>query len=264
MWAGIVSNSIAMAADAWHTLSDSLTSMTVIAGFMISSKPADERHPFGHGRAENIVAIIISVFLFLVGADFFKNSIIKLYNPKQFTFGVFALIVFSISILIKECMARFSLWAGNKINSNSLKADAWHHRSDAITTGLIVAGFLAGKKIWWVDSVLGMIVSLFIFYAAYTLFRESSLTILGSKVDPELIAEIKKLVKETAPVVQNAHHFHIHKYGDHSEMTFHVHFPEDIKIKDAHKSVTKLEEAIKKQTGIETTIHMEPQINNRN
>jgi cation diffusion facilitator family transporter len=112
-----------MTADAWHTLSDTLTSLVVILGFWISGRPKDEEHPFGHGRAKVIAAVVIATLLAVVGASFFRDSIRQLIERKNAAFSTLSLIIFSISVLVKEALARFSLWAGKKTQSQSLVAD---------------------------------------------------------------------------------------------------------------------------------------------
>jgi cation diffusion facilitator family transporter len=123
-----------MTADAWHTLSDTLTSVVVILGFWISSRLEDEEHPFGHGRAEVIATIIIATLLAVVGINFLKDSIQQLIVQRSASFSTVGLVVFAISVVIKEGLARFSIWAGKKTDSKSLIADGWHHRSDALAS----------------------------------------------------------------------------------------------------------------------------------
>ncbi len=130
IWVGLAASSVAMTADAWHTLSDTLTSLVVILGFWISSRPKDEEHPFGHGRAEVIASVVIATLLAVVGVSFFKNSVHELIVRQNANFTTLSLVVFAVSAVIKEGLARFSLWAGKKTKSQSLIADGWHHRSD--------------------------------------------------------------------------------------------------------------------------------------
>ena len=105
---------MAMTANAWHTLSDTLTSVVVILGFWISSRPEDKEHPFGHGRAEIIATIIIATLLAVVGINFLKDSIRQLIAQRSTSFSTVGLVVFAISVVIKEGLARFSIWAGKK------------------------------------------------------------------------------------------------------------------------------------------------------
>jgi cation diffusion facilitator family transporter len=257
-WAGTVFGSVAMVADAWHTLSDTLTSIVVIVGFFIASRPADKGHPFGHGRAEPIGAVIIAVLLAVVGANFIRESVNRLQNYQAATFGLQAVIVFLVSVVLKEILAQFSYWAGRKINSASLKADGWHHRSDAIASALIVVGALFGAKLWWIDGVMGIAVSLLILYAAFDILRSASTSLLGEKPSAQLQSGLEAIIARTTPLATNFHHLHVHTYGEHTELTFHLHFPPGMPIQDAHDLATRLEEAIRRDMAAEATIHIEP------
>ena len=157
-WAGITTGSIAIIADAWHTLSDSISSIIVILGDKVKKKPADAKHPFGHGRAELIATLLIGVFLAIVAFTFLSESINRLQNHRSITYSTLALSIIILSVILKELLAQFSQWAGKKINSSVLYADAWHHRSDAIASALILVGIILAPYFWWIDGVLGIIV----------------------------------------------------------------------------------------------------------
>lgn len=260
LWVGIISHSVAMIADAWHTLSDTLTSLVVIFGFWIARKPADEKHPFGHGRAEVISAVVISTMLALVGLKFLLDSINQLRHHQAVVFTRLAIFIFLISVVLKEALAQFSIWAGKKITSQSLIADGWHHRSDAIASGLIVIGGLLGKYFWWTDGVLGIIVSFFILKAAYDIFIETSNTLMGENTNKTLEKEIKKTVFKITGQSLDTHHIHIHHYGIHQEVTFHVCFPGDTSLEFAHEKVDQIEKELRKKFNIEATIHIDLEV----
>ncbi|MBN2546039.1 MAG: cation transporter [Spirochaetes bacterium] len=259
IWAGSVNNSIAMTADAWHTLSDSLTSVVVIIGFFISSRPADQEHPFGHGRTEFIASIVIGVLLGVVGFDFLIESVKKLLNHEiVFKFSLAAVIIFSISIIIKELLAQIAFHIGKKIDSSSVKADGWHHRSDAIASALIVIGALLGKRLWWIDSALGIAVSILIIKTAIDIIRGSSNTLLGENIDKKFEDNIKNEIKKIEKKIFNIHHMHLHKYGSHSELTVHICLPPDMNNYDSHEITKKIEKRLKRKFQLETTVHVEP------
>lgn len=257
-WVGVKADSIAMKADAWHTLSDTLTSVVVIVGFWISNKQPDEEHPFGHGRAESIGAVIIGTLLFVVGATFFKESIERLIHRQGVQFSTFAVIIFFISVIIKEAMASFAIWAGKKIDSQSLIADGWHHRSDAVASGLIVIGALLGRYFWWIDGVAGILVSLLIFYATYDILKHSMSSLLGERHQLGFKSKLIELISKHSSIVTDIHHIHVHKYGDNVELTFHIYLPETMLLRDAHEIVSRLEDAIRNEMKMEATIHFEP------
>jgi cation diffusion facilitator family transporter len=247
-----------MIADAWHTLSDTLTSGIVILGTWISNQPADEGHPFGHGRAESIAAIVISTLLALVGIKFFVDSIKQFLSKETVVFGMTAIIIFFISAIIKEALAQFAIRAGKKIKAQSVIADGWHHRSDAIASLLIVVGAVLGKWLWWIDSAMGLVVSILIMIAAYDIFRSTSDLLIGRKLDHSLEGEVKEIILQKLPGILDAHHFHLHEYGSHKELTFHVSIDGKSSLEDAHQLVAELEELVSQKFGMEVTIHIDP------
>jgi len=257
-WVGIETFSIAIIADAWHTLSDSLTSVVVIIGFKVSSKPADKKHPFGHGRAEIISSVIIGTLLAVVGINFLVTSIQKFINHQSASYGNLAIIVFVVSVIVKEGLAQFSIRAGKRINSQSLIADGWHHRSDALVSLMILVGIFIGEYFWWVDSIMGIVVSLVIFHTTYSILKVSVSTLIGEEPSEDFKAEIRKIVANTVSGDVKLHHLHSHKYGDNRELTFHIRLPADMRLEDAHRITEELEKKIKNKKNIETTIHIEP------
>ncbi|MCI0512242.1 cation diffusion facilitator family transporter [candidate division KSB1 bacterium] len=257
-WIGIRLNSIAMVADAWHTLSDTLTSVVVILSFWIAARPPDEKHSFGHGRAESIGSIVIGTLLGVVGFGFFIQSIERLVTNQSMTFHNWALIVFLISVIVKEALAQFSFWAGKKTNSAALSADGWHHRSDAIASGLIVIGALAGRHWWWIDGVMGIGIAMLILYAVYDIMKTSINLLMGETPSETFRKQIiAAMMKVTAHAV-SVHHLHIHKYGDHLEFTLHIRLPEDMRVDAAHQIASKIEATLRAEFSAETTVHVEP------
>lgn len=144
-YAGIVSVSVALVADAWHTLSDSLTSIVLIVGIKLSAQKPDKEHPFGHGRWEQISALVIAMVLVLVGIEFVQDAVGKLQHRETASFGWLAYTVTILSVLVKEGMARYSFYVAKKIGSSSVKADGWHHRSDALSSMVVLAGSCGGR-----------------------------------------------------------------------------------------------------------------------
>ncbi len=256
-WAGILFHSVALVADAWHTLTDSVSSVAVLIGIKISSKPADDEHPFGHGRAELMSTIFVGVLLALVGANFTYESILKLRMHEEVHYGNFAVIVTIISIVVKELMAQYSVYFGKKIKAKSLIADGWHHRSDAFSSIIILGGIFLGKYFWWVDGVLGLLVSFLIFYTTYKILKESLSIFLGEKIDEDLLLSIQNIGMDHFNKDLDPHHFLIHQYGNHSELTFHISLPGSMSLTDAHQIATTYENAIKKIHDIGVTIHID-------
>jgi len=257
-WVGVNTFSIAIIADAWHTFSDSLTSLVVIMGFKISSKPADKEHPFGHGQAEVVSSVIIGTMLAIVGFNFLIASIQRFENQQSAVYNTVAIIVFVISVIVKEGLAQFSIRAGKMIDARSLIADGWHHRSDALVSLMVLAGIFVGKYFWWVDSVMGIIVSLVIFYTTYLILKESISILIGKVPAEDFKKEIEEIVADNMPQDVLLHHLHCHRYGDNKELTFHIKLPAEMKLSEAHSISEKLENKIREKMEIETTIHVEP------
>ncbi len=256
-WVGLLYNSVALIADAWHTLTDSISSFAVLIGIKVSLKPADEDHPFGHGRAELIATIFVGILLAIVGVDFTYESILKLASREAVVYGKWAIVVTVISILVKEIMAQYSIRFGKTISSSSLIADGWHHRSDAISSVIILVGIFIGKYFWWIDGVLGLIVSGLIFYTTYKILKEALSLFLGERIDENLKDEIQKMGFDTFSRDLDSHHFLIHKYGHHSELTFHISLPGGMSLSEAHNIATNYENAIQDKYKIGVTIHID-------
>lgn len=257
-WAGIVSGSVALIADAWHTLSDSLTSVILLMGIRISAKPADHEHPFGHGRAEWIAALIIGTLLAVVGLSFLVDSIGKLRDNEGAQYGTIALVATVLSVLVKEGLAQYAFWIYRKTGAKSVKADAWHHRSDSVSSLLILVGIIFGSRYWWMDGALGILVSIALFYAAYDIIKDSTQSILGEKPSKQLIDLLREIPIKVVGHDVELHHVHTHNYGDHTELTCHIKLPHDMTLHNAHDIASKIEIAILEETGITATIHMEP------
>lgn len=257
-WAGLRSDSVAMVADAWHTLSDSFTSLIIVAGFWLAARPPDKQHPFGHGRAEVISAIIIGTLLAVVAFTFLEESVVRLQTARTARFTLLAIVIFGVSVVIKEALAQFAFWAARKIDSRALRADGWHHRSDAIASGLIVVGALLSDQYWWIDGVMGIFVSVLIFYATYNVLKDAVSSILGERPDPRLEEQIRTLITQTTPAASCVHHLHLHRYGDHVELTLHVKLPQQMNLEEAHELASRLEEVIRTELNFEPTIHLEP------
>lgn len=258
LWAGIVSGSIALTADAWHTLSDSLSSIIVIFGVKLSSKKPDKEHPFGHGRWEQIAAIFIGFLLALIAYDFLKDSILQFITKESANFGTIAIVVTIISILLKEGLAQYAFYIGKKTGNLSLKADGWHHRTDALSSVVVLIGIFFTDRFWWIDSVLGILIAFMLFYAAYEIIKDAINKILGEEPSKELIEKIESLIELNYNKNVSPHHYHIHNYVSNQELTFHIKVDNKMDVLSAHEIATNIENLIRKELYIMATIHIEP------
>ena len=258
LWAGMVSGSIALIADAWHTLSDSISSLIVIVGAKLSSKKPDEKHPFGHGRWEYISSIFISFLLGIIAFSFITDAIDSFKAKDVANFGTIAIVVTIVSILVKEALAQYAFYLGRKTDSSTLKADGWHHRTDAISSVIILVGIFFKDSFWWIDSVLGVIVSLMLFYAAFEIIKDSISKLLGEQVDDKIIQKVEAIINAISEEDIVPHRYQCHNYVSHKELTFHIKMENSTELEAGHDLATKIEEKIFEELGIQSTIHIEP------
>lgn len=190
--AGVIANSNAMLADGVHTVSDVGTTVAVIIGMKFSTKPDDEEHPYGHEKIEAIIAKLLSAILFLTAIGIGYSGIKTIINGDYSRPGILAVIAAVISIISKEIMYRYTVTAAEKINSGALKADAWHHRSDAfssIGTLIGIGGAMLGFKI--LDPIASIVVCILIIKVAVSIYIQSVNQLIDRSADAETIKNIK-------------------------------------------------------------------------
>jgi len=257
-WAGIATGSLALIADAWHSLSDIITSAIVLIGGKISQKPADNDHPFGHGRAEHIASVIIGVILAIVAFDFILGAIDKFGEKEQTYYNTFAWIATIISIVVNEGMTQYSFWAAKKTGSRMLKADGWHHRTDALSSIIILIGIAVGSKFWWTDAVLSFIVAIMIGWASWEILSKEINSLLGESPSADQLLLIREKVQKECEHPLHLHHIHLHNYGNHTEMSCHIKLPPTMSLDEAHEICTKIEAIVQTEFGYISTVHPEP------
>jgi len=260
-WAGVVSGSVALIADAWHTLSDSITSAVVIIGIKLSRKKPTVSHPFGFGRWEQITALVCGFIIAIIAYQFVIDSIDSLRHHTAANFGIIAVVVTAFSIVVKEALAQYAFWVYRKTGLVTMKAEGWHHRSDALSSipvlvGIFIAKFF-GDTFWWMDGVLGITVALFLFWASYEIIKSAIVKLLGEDIPPKLESDIKAYIRENFGDYYT-HHYHIHFYGDVRELTFHLHLDGSQTVEESHQLATQIENGLKDHFHVECTIHIEP------
>ena len=212
---GVFGNSYALVADAIESLTDVFSSALVLFGIKYSTRPADSNHPYGHGRAETLVTFTVVGFLLISATLIAYQSIVNIQTPHE-TPEYYTLIVLAIIIVIKEIFYRIVSKKGKETNSSSLKADAWHHRSDAITSlmafiGISIAIYM-GPGYETADDWAALIASLFIVYNAYLIFRPALGEILDEHVYDDLVAEIRS-ISENVDGVEGTEKCFVRKTG---------------------------------------------------
>lgn len=266
-FAGIVGHSAAMLADAVHSLSDFITDIIVIVFVRISNKPEDKGHDYGHGKYETLATAIIGILLLGVGFGIFWNGAVTIYG---FLHGepleaprMLALIAALVSIVLKEALYRYTVIKGRKLNSQAVIANAWHHRSDALSsigTAVGIGGaILLGPRWRALDPVAAVIVSFFIMKVSVQLL----IPCVDELLEKSLPDDVEKEIEQTAlsfPGVSQPHHLRTRRIGSYYAIELHVRMDGKITLEEAHHTATAIENKLKEMFGKGTHvgIHVEP------
>ena len=259
LWVGLKTHSLALQADAWHTISDTLSSLVVLAGVYIAKRPPDREHPFGHGRYELLTTLLVGVLLVWVAGTFFYKGIELLLERQSATFGVAAVVVTVIGILVKEVMARLTFAVARRSGNTALHADGWHHRSDALSSIVVLAGVLVGRWFWWMDGFLSLVVALMIGYVAWHTIRRAASTLVGEAPSPSLQQAIKETVaRAAAPLDVTPHDFRLHNYIQNQELTLHIVLSDEMTVGESFEITSRIEHALREELSLNATVHIEP------
>lgn len=255
---GLFINSIAVISDAFNNLSDLGSSLITIFGAKISNRPADQDHPFGHGRFEYIASLVVSFIIFIVGLQLLRDSFEKIVNPQQVIFSPIAIIILTVSISVKIWMYSYNKYIGVAINSSINKATACDSFNDVIATSAVIAGTILGQFTSLpVDGLFGLAISILIIYTGFSIAKDSVNLILGPAPDPELISRINELV--ICKNITGAHDLKIHDYGP-GQITASIHAEVSAcdSIVEIHSTIDEIEQKIERELGINIVIHMDP------
>ncbi len=259
LWVGLKTHSLALQADAWHTISDTLSSLVVLAGVYIAKRPPDREHPFGHGRYELLTTLLVGVLLVWVAGTFFYKGIELLLERQAATFGVAAIVVTVIGILVKEVMARLTFAVARRSGNTALHADGWHHRSDALSSIVVLAGVLVGRWFWWMDGFLSLVVALMIGYVAWHTIRRAASTLVGEAPSLSLQQTIKETVaRAAAPLDVTPHDFRLHNYIQNQELTLHIVLSDEMTVGESFEITSRIEHALREELSLNATVHIEP------
>ncbi len=255
---GLSLNSIALLANAVHTASDVLSSLVVLLGFKYSSLPADEKHPYGHGRIEFLATLFIAILLIIVGIEFGMDSYHRYLASSMVQGSYLVVIIMIFASLFKEWMAEFSSELGRRVNSSALIADAWHHKTDGIAMILVAISILSSKLGYYrVDAMFGVCISMLIIYTGINLLRNSISKLIGEAPDEDFLRDIKNIV-QLIPEVITVHKIKIHDYGSYKEVTLHIQLRESINLVEAHDISEKVEREIESKIYCKAIVHAEP------
>lgn len=265
--AGILGHSAAMLADAVHSLSDFVTDVIVIVFVRISNKPQDKGHDYGHGKYETLATAIIGLLLLIVGFGILWNGATSIYTflrgGKLEEPGMVALIAAVVSIVLKEILYRYTVAKGKKLNSQAVVANAWHHRSDVLSsvgTAVGIGGAILLGEHWRVlDPIAAVIVSFFIMKVAIQLLIPCVDELLEKSLPDEVEKEIEQALL-SFPGVSEPHHLRTRRIGSYCAIEVHVRMDGRITLEEAHNTATAIEHKLKEMFGAGTliNIHVEP------
>ncbi len=258
---GLMSGAISIIADAFNNLSDMGTSIVMLAGFKIAAKPADEEHPFGHGRAEYLAGLFIAAAMILVGLNLLYSSAEKIIEPEALTVDKITLLVLTLSVAAKFFLGIFYRHAARKINSAAIAAAALDSFTDCLATGVVIISVGVWLKFGInIDGGAGIFISAFILRGGFSSLKEILNPLLGDKPDQELLDGIKKTVTD-APEVLGVHDLIVHSYGaKRIFVSMHVEMPATLKLLEAHEIIDRLERKLQSQFQISVTLHVDPVI----
>lgn len=259
---GVLGNSFALIADAIESLTDTLTSFLVYLGLKYASRPADDNHPYGHGKAEPLITFLVVVFLIISAGVIIWQSVVHIRTPHPVP-EPYTLIVLAVIIVVKELGYRFVKKRGEQTHSTALKADAWHHRSDAITSlaafiGITIALLLGGEYAA-ADDWAALVAAGIILYNAYLIFRPALSEVMDEHVYQEEVEEVRAASMEVEGVVATEKCF-IRKHGMRYLIDLHAVVDGNISVKEGHDIAHALKDHLKSRFPQihDVLIHIEP------
>ena len=265
--AGIIGHSAAMLADAVHSLSDFVTDVIVLVFIRISGKPQDKSHDYGHGKFETLAMTLIGVALLIVALGILNSGALKiklwLEGEQLQAPGIIALWAALLSVLLKEGIYHYSMMKARQLNSPAVEANAWHHRSDALSsigTAIGIGGAIFLGQRWTVlDPAASVIVAVFIVKVSVDLLRRGIGDLLEESLPDAVEEEILQLVA-ALPGVSKPHDLRTRRIGNHYAIELHILLDGDITLREAHDKASEVEETLKSHYGQEThvAVHMEP------
>lgn len=256
---GAAVNSVSVMSDAFNNLSDAASSIVSFVGVRMAGRPADAKHPFGHGRIEYVAALIVSFLVIEVGWTLCKSSVDKVFHPNTLTFSLPSVLILTASVSVKLWMAGFNRRLGKKIHSSVMKATAADSMGDVLTTAATILT-LAVYGIWSVnvDGLVGLAVSVIIMAAGVNIAKDTLAPLLGEPIPPEVYQEITRFVEGYEGII-GSHDLIVHNYGPSKSMaSIHAEVPNNVSIEKSHEIIDRIEREAAGRLGILLVIHMDP------
>ncbi|MDR0838801.1 MAG: cation diffusion facilitator family transporter [Oscillospiraceae bacterium] len=259
LFIGIISGSISVMADAFNNLSDCMSSIVTLAGFRIAGSPADTEHPFGHGRAEYVATLVVSILIIFAGFELAQSAVGKIGKDAELEVGVLSMTILAVSVIAKLWLGVFYRKIGKIIGSGTLRAVAADSRMDVISTLSVMLGggiFLVfGVNI---DAYIGLLVALFVLYTGIRAAGECLTPLLGSAPDSRLVREVEETVMSFDGIL-GIHDLLVHNYGvGRSVISLHAEVSEEMEFVAAHELVDGIEARLREKFHCEATIHADP------
>lgn len=258
---GLVSGSYALVSEGAHTLSDITTTIIAYIGFRIGQKPADPEHPMGHGRAEAIAGLVITIFLILIGYEITRGAVDRLFNPSLITAPDYLAAVMAIvGIFTNIIISSYIISLGKKINSPAIIADGQHQKVDIFSSVAILIGIIIAKTGYPIfDPIIGLVIGLMIFKTAYSVCKDNVENIMGKIPSQNLIDEIEQHANEISEV-KGAHNIKVNYFGSYATVSLHIELDGDLKLLESHEIVHDVQNHIINEVQIikEVTVHACP------
>lgn len=259
LFAGIISGSVAIVADAFNNLSDAGSSVITMIGFKMAGQKPDPEHPFGHGRIEYITGLIVSFLIILMGFELGKSGIEKIINPEALEFNKITVVILIISIIAKLYMYSYNKKVSEKISSQAMAATATDSFSDSIATSVVLLVMMISEYTGlMIDGWCGLVVAVFILYSGISAAKDTISPLLGSKPDREFVDKIEEFAL-SYPEIVGVHDLVVHDYGPGRLMiSFHAEVPANGDILKLHDVIDNVEEKLRSIMSCEAVIHMDP------
>lgn len=257
--AGLLTGAISVTADAFNNLSDAASSVVTLIGFRLAGQEPDRDHPFGHGRAEYLAGLAVSVLILLVGVELCKSSFEKILQPEAVEFSWLSAGILTVSILVKLWMGRFNRVLGGRIGSPAMAAAAADSRSDAAATAAVLAGLVFNDlSTLNVDGWIGLLVAAFILRAGLGALKDTLDPLLGQPPSEELVEGIERSLL-SHPQITGIHDLVVHDYGPGRQMmSVHAEVDAGADLLEIHDVIDAAERELKEQFHLEAVIHMDP------
>lgn len=259
---GIFTKSTAILNDAFNNLSDSVVSIMSLVGSSFSKKPADEEHPFGHGRVEYVMALLVSIVIVYVGINLFINSAKSFNDPNPNGLSLLSFIILFAGILIKVYIYYLNSRLYKDLESDLNLGVMLDARNDIISTTAIILGVFMQRYVNFnLDAAMGVVVAFFVTKPGIDLFNETVGYLLGERIDEEIEKKISEILLSGSYII-GFHHLDIHQYGKgHIAGSCHVEVPGNLTVAELHKEIDRIEKKIRKETGVILTLHADPTYN---